>query len=395
MRIFSNQTEKSNQRLDNMPEVRKRPFAATVPASALLPKVVTQYREKALQEQAQLPELKERAAQLDVDIAACTGRMAMHRKTQLQQEREMVLLRIKDLEGGHEISRLEELASKANDALNRGVHNEDMLVDEFQALVENRNPTIVPITQDVCRTCKLPMKLTQESRMACPKCGASVLYLDATSFSMAYGDEVEFTKFTYRRENHFQECMNQFQAKQTTELSNAMLMQVLLVLQEQHHVAKPEDIKISMMRPTLKELDKRKRAGTLAAGMNFRKLYEHYMLIYTRLSGKPPPRLTPEQECNMKMLFRAIQMPFEKHRPADRTNFLSYNYCLFKFCQLLGYDNFLCYFPLLKCDDKLLKCDDTMKKIFKDLGWTWTPTHRQSGTTRTTTVVVPSFLQKK
>jgi hypothetical protein len=365
-----------------------------VSASALLPRVITQYREKVQQEVATLPELQAHAAQLATDIEACQGRMHVHRRTQLQQELEALQARIKQLQDGHELARVEELASRANDALNRGVHNEDMLVDEFQALVEHRNPTIVPITQDVCRACKLPMKLTQESRMACPKCGACVMYLDATSFSMAYGDEVEFTKFTYRRENHFQECMNQFQAKQTTELSNATLMQVLQVLQEQHHVTKPDDIKICMMRPTLKELDKRKRAGTLAAGMNFRKLYEHYMLIYTRLSGKPPPRLTPEQESNMKMLFRAIQMPFEKHRPADRTNFLSYNYCLFKFCQLLGYDTFLCYFSLLKCDDKLLKCDDIMKKIFKDLGWTWIPTHRQSSASRTS-AVIPAFLQKK
>lgn len=377
-----------------MPEARKRPFTCTVSASALLPKVVMQCREKVLQEVSTLPELQARSAQLDEEIGACTGRTQLHRRTQLQQEQKTLQERIKQLEEGHDMGRLEELAARANDALNRGVHNEDMLVDEFQALVENRNPTIVPITQDVCRICKLPMLLTQESRIACPKCGACVVYLDATSFSMAYGDEVEFTKFTYRRENHFGECMNQFQAKQTTELSNATLMQVLQVLQEQHHVTKPEDIKISMMRPTLKELDKRKRAGTLAAGMNFRKLYEHYMLIYTRLSGKPPPRLTPEQECNMKMLFRAIQMPFEKHRPADRTNFLSYNYCLFKFCQLLGYENFLCYFSLLKCDDKLLKCDDIMKKIFKDLGWMWIATHRQTTATRNT-AVVPSFAQKK
>lgn len=377
-----------------MPEVRKRPFACTVPASTLLPRVITQYREKVQQDAGTLPELQARETQLMADIGACQGRTHIHRRTQLLQELAVLQARVQQLQEGHELARIEELASRANDALNRGVHNEDMLVDEFQALVEHRNSVIVPITQDVCRTCKLPMKLTQESRMACPKCGASVVYLDATSFSMAYGDEVEFTKFTYRRENHFQECMNQFQAKQTTELSDATLMQVLQVLQELHHVTKPEDIKVCMMRPTLKELDKRKRAGMLAAGMNFRKLYEHYMLIYTRLSGKPPPRLTPEQESNMKMLFRQIQMPFEKHRPADRTNFLSYNYCLFKFCQLLGYDSFLCYFSLLKCDDKLLKCDDIMKKIFKDLGWPWIPTHRQSGAPRTT-AVIPSFLQKK
>ena len=38
---------------------------------------------------------------------------------------------------------------------------------------------------------------------------------------------------------------------------------------------------------------------------------------------------------------------FEKHCPKDRKNFLSYSYCLFKFFQLLGYDEFLDSFTLL------------------------------------------------
>lgn len=177
-----------------------------------------------------------------------------------------------------------------------------------------------------------------------------------------------------RRVTHFQECLNQFQAKQRVNLNDDVLMQVMLLLREKYGVTKPEDIELSMIRPTLKELDRRVRASTLLGVTNPRKLYEHYMLIYARLSGKPAPQFTHVQACNMMMLFRVIQAPFEKHCPVERTNFLPYNYCLYKFCQLLEYSNFLPYFSLLKCDDKLAKCDDIMKKIFQDFNWRWIPT---------------------
>jgi len=192
--------------------------------------------------------------------------------------------------------------------------------------------------------------------------------------------ESELSETMCRRENHFRECLNQLQAKQKNNLSGDVLMQVWMVLQDRHGVTKPEDVELFMIRPALKELERRVKALCSFAGLssvgvtNPRKLYEHYVLIYTRLSGKPPPRLTPKRESNMFMMFRAIQKPFERHCPADRTNFLSYNYCLYKFCQLMGYTDFLRHITLLKRDAKLSACDDIMKKIFADLGWTWIPT---------------------
>ena len=72
--------------------------------------------------------------------------------------------------------------------------------------------------------------------------------------------------------------------------------------------------------------------------------------------------MTPEQEEQCRLMFMAIQGPFEKHCPPDRKNFVVL-LLLYKFCELMAYDEFLPCFALLKGRDKLFKQDS----IFEDL----------------------------
>ena len=65
--------------------------------------------------------------------------------------------------------------------------------------------------------------------------------------------------------------------------------------------------------------------------------------------------------------------PFQNNCPIDRKNFLSYNYVLHKFCQLLELDNLLIHFPLLKSREKLREQDKIWKNICKDLKWEYIP----------------------
>jgi hypothetical protein len=46
-------------------------------------------------------------------------------------------------------------------------------------------------------------------------------------------------------------------------------------------------------------------------------------------------------------MFAEIQTPFAKHCPANRKNFLSYGYTLYKFCELLGEVSKVCSRPPL------------------------------------------------
>lgn len=236
----------------------------------------------------------------------------------------------------------------------------NIILNEFLTELKNEAPPIHIRNRDLCPTCDQPLVLlSQDSRLGCEKCGGTQQYLDATSSAMAYGEEVEFSSFSYKRINHFNEWLNQFQAKEATDIPKHVFESVAKELWKQG-IRRPEDINKSKVRDALKTL-------------KFRTYYEHSMLITVRLNGLPPPRMTPEQEERCRLMFQAIQAPFHKHCPLYRKNFLSYSYCLYKFCQLLRYNEFLPCFSLLKGKDKLWKQDRIFEKICGELGWKFIP----------------------
>ena len=194
--------------------------------------------------------------------------------------------------------------------------------------------------------------------MTCPTCGYSVAYLDATMSSMSYNDDVEFSSFSYKRINHFNEWLQQVQAKENFEISDDILNMIMEELYKQR--VKPIELTPKKVRETLKTL-------------KLRKAYEHVAQITSKLSGSKAPHVPPEVEEMCRLMFIAVQPVFEKHCPKDRKNFLSYAYCLYKFFQLLGYDHFLDTFSLLKGRDKLARQDEIFKKICEDLDWEFLP----------------------
>ncbi len=101
--------------------------------------------------------------------------------------------------------------------------------------------------------------------------------------------------------------------------------------------------------------------------------YEHIPHIISKITGKQPPTINRETEEKLKNMFREIQAPFAKYCPSDRTNFLSYSYCLHKMCQLLELDEFISCFPLLKSREKLRAQDQIWRPICEDLGWQFIP----------------------
>ena len=75
----------------------------------------------------------------------------------------------------------------------------------------------------------------------------------------------------------------------------------------------------------------------------------------------------------LRIMFKQIQIPFEKYCPKSRINFLSYSYVLHKFCELLELDDFIKCFPLLKSREKLIIQDKIWEKICFDLRWEYIP----------------------
>jgi hypothetical protein len=241
--------------------------------------------------------------------------------------------------------------------------------DELALVIDDVMPPILVIKEDVCDTCEVAMViLASEARMGCPMCSRTKPYMQATSSRIPYGEEVEFASFSYKRQNHFQEWLNSIQAKENTEVCTNVINDVISHMYQKNGVRDTSHITLKTVRDALKAL-------------GLKKQYDHTMQIFVSITGKKPPRFTTFQEEQLRLMFDAIQGPFKKHCPPERTNFLSYSYCLHKFCQLLGYDDVLKYFVLLKGDEKLRKQDVIFGNICGELDWQFITSNRERGAT--------------
>lgn len=193
------------------------------------------------------------------------------------------------------------------------------------------------------------------SEDVCQECGASEFVLGS---ELGYKEEQEIEKnvvYSYKRENHFNEWISQFQAKESTSVPEIVINQLRSEFKKQ----KIKD---------LNEITHEKVKGLLKK-LNWAKYYEHVPYIATILNGIQPPTMPQALEDKLRLMFHKIQDPFEKHKPANRKNFLSYSFVLYKLCELLGHDEYLPCFPLLKSREKLYIQDQIWEKICNELQW--------------------------
>lgn len=92
--------------------------------------------------------------------------------------------------------------------------------------------------------------------------------------------------------------------------------------------------------------------------------------LFNRLNGYPELIIDKTLEEKLIYMFNIIQEPFEKHKPKNRKNFLSYTYCIRKFLELLNVKRSLIKkFELLKGIEKLTIQDKIWEKICRELKW--------------------------
>jgi hypothetical protein len=211
-------------------------------------------------------------------------------------------------------------------------------------------------TEDYCLNCNIEKKThLADGCMVCERCG-EVNYIVIDSDKPSYKDPPkEISYFAYKRINHFNEWLAQFQAKETTEIPQDLYDQILIEIRKER-IDNMGDLSPSKVREILKKLKKNK-------------YYEHVPHIINKLNGLPPPIMSRETEEELRRMFKEIQIPFAKFCPKDRKNFLSYSYVLHKFVQLLELDEFLECFILLKSREKLHQQDLIWKQICEYLKW--------------------------
>lgn len=206
----------------------------------------------------------------------------------------------------------------------------------------------------ICKDCDVHFQI-EHGFQVCPSCGICNQTIECSGdFSFKEMQDYDHRpQFTYDKMTHLEDWLRRFQARENRLIPQEVLDKVLME-------AKKERIK------DLGALTESKVKGYLGnAGLE--EYYDNVISIINRINGRPPFRLTQEIEDKIKFMFQQIQEPFERYKPKNRKNFLSYSYTLHKMFQILGLHEFSKYFQLLKSADKLRQQDEIFKKVVAEM----------------------------
>jgi hypothetical protein len=207
----------------------------------------------------------------------------------------------------------------------------------------------------ICPKCNITLTLVHsEGLQVCNQCGLTEYILIDSEKPSFREPPPEVSYFAYKRINHFNEWLSQFQAKESTEIPTE-IYQLILIEMKKERITDLNKITHTKIREYLKKL-------------KLNKYYEHIPHILNKLNKKVP-LISKEVEEKLRHMFKEIQAPFMKICPPNRKNFLSYSYVLHKFVELLGMDHLKEGFPLLKSREKLHQQDQMWKEICKELNW--------------------------
>ena len=249
---------------------------------------------------------------------------------------------------------------RTNDGKPTNHISRDKLLEQYLKKIHPENVrssgNILDDTYGECDQCEEEMVFSlTEAVFTCMTCGYQEFVL-IDSDKPSYKDPPrEVSYYAYKRINHFNEWLAQFQAKESTDIPQEVFDQILVELKKER-ILDTRSLKQTKIREILKKL-------------KLNKYYEHVPHIINRLNGQNAPVMSREIEEKLRYMFREIQPSFQKHCPEGRNNFLSYSYVLYKFCELLELDEYLPCFPLLKNRDKLYVQDKIWQKICEELRW--------------------------
>ena len=253
--------------------------------------------------------------------------------------------------------------TSSNESNNNSIENTKVYSDDKEVIeyyMSNIDDTYVINNEfsinGKCKLCNHTLSFGLiDSELVCENCGYTEDIIINTEKTSYKDPPREVSYFAYKRINHFNEWLAQFQAKESTEISDDIYKNIF------DEIHKNKNLDIQKIKP--------KQMKGILKKLGYNKYYEHIPHIINVMSGNKAPSLSRKEEERLRTLFKEIQIPFSNNCPPSRKNFLSYSYVLHKFCELLEYDYLLPYFPLLKSREKLLQQDQIWKLICADLNW--------------------------
>ena len=232
--------------------------------------------------------------------------------------------------------------------------------------VEERAVDLVSF--DVCKRCNVAMQYTTAlQQLVCPRpgCGYWKRFADMTSSALAFGEDLEFNKFSYHPITHLEDTIRFAEAGGAYIVPAAHLELVMKALRKRG--IQPEDVTIRDVRDVVKGIKVIKAENT--------------MQIHSRLTGRTPWRLCAYAKDQIRIMF-FTQEPYFRKYCEDRVNNLSYTYTVYKFCELLGYWEMLDSVPLLRGKSNRERHDRIQSRIDDELEWEFIPTVQHEENTR-------------
>jgi len=159
----------------------------------------------------------------------------------------------------------------------------------------------------------------------------------------------------YHRVGRFKEWLNQFQAKESTDIPESVYHQITHEINKRR-ITNLMHLKRTTIREILREL-------------KLTKFYDHVPFIINKLNNIPAPKISLALEKKLIFMFEKIEKVYLLYKPKHRKNMISYPYILHKLFELLEHDDLLKCFPFNKSQQVLREQDEIWEKICEHLNW--------------------------
>lgn len=207
-----------------------------------------------------------------------------------------------------------------------------------------------PIGDWRCKRCSSDKFVVRSENRICSFCGESSYYEAEAAIMIATSPSYRnFNDNSAKRVTHFKNWVARLQGKERCNITAEQIARVKDLIKTY-----PDSMsEIQQVRCALKEL-------------GFQKLYNHSYYVMREVFGYSLVEFRKINEARLLAMFLRIQEPFARIQ-RERTNMLSYQFLIRKFCELLGY-KVAEYIPLLKSRQNLQRQDLIWKQICDELG---------------------------
>ena len=156
------------------------------------------------------------------------------------------------------------------------------IFDEYVSRMKLSNgPEASQLLTEHCSACNVAREeISSEGILVCPSCGSEEYALVVSDFPSFRDPPKERTNYAYKKINHFNEWLAQFQAKESTEIP-AEVYEAICAELKKERILDYRTLSRQKVREILKKL-------------KYNKYYEHVPHIINRLNGKNAPVMSRE-----------------------------------------------------------------------------------------------------